>query len=115
MHKDNVLIFSGGTGNPFFTTDTNAILRALQMDAAQVWKGTSVDGVYDRDPRTDKNAQRIASLSFAEALQQHLGIMDLTAYALASQHEKKVRIFDIFTDDALIKAAHDTTFGSIIQ
>lgn len=115
LKQCDVLIFTGGTGNPFFTTDTNAVLRALQIGADVVWKGTNVDGVYDRDPNTDSSAQKLQTLSFADALKQNIGIMDLTAYALAHQHHKKIRIFDIFAKDALIHAAHDATFGSLIE
>jgi uridylate kinase len=115
LETHDVLIFSGGTGNPFFTTDTNAILRALQMGADVVWKGTNVDGVYDQDPRANKNACRLASVSYDEAFNKQLGIMDMTAYALAYEHKKTVRVFDIFTKDALILVANNPTFGSIIQ
>ncbi len=115
LETRDVLIFSGGTGNPFFTTDTNAILRALQMGADVVWKGTNVDGVYDHDPRINKNACKLPLVSYDQAFNQQLGIMDLTAYALAYQHKKIVRVFDIFTKDALILVANDPTFGSIIQ
>jgi uridylate kinase len=115
LHENQVLIFSGGTGNPFFTTDTTAVLRGLQMKAHEIWKGTSVDGVYDSDPRNNPDAQFLSSISFKEALDKNLGIMDATAYALAQQHKQKIRIFNIFATEALIKAAQDSNFGSVIQ
>ncbi len=110
----HTIIFSGGTGNPFVTTDTNALIRALQMDALQVFKGTYVDGVYDADPRTHANAKRLARVSYYDALTQQLGIMDTTAYALGQQHNMPIRVFDIFAPNALVRAAQDDKFGSII-
>lgn len=109
------LIFTGGTGNPFFTTDTNAVLRALQMHATAVWKATNVDGVYTADPKRDGTAQKIDTLTYAHALQMQLGIMDSTAFALAQKNGMPIKIFNIFDQDALLKAAHDDSFGSLIQ
>lgn len=115
LEKNQTLVFTGGTGNPFFTTDTNAILRALQIDANEIWKGTSIDGVYTADPRTNKDAQLIKKITYKQALNDKLGIMDPTAYALAEQYHKTVRVFDIFEKNALIRAAQEPDFGSIIQ
>ncbi len=110
-----ILIFTGGTGNPFFTTDTTAILRALQIQAEVIWKGTSIDGVYTADPQKDPSAQKIEKISFEQAIEKRLGIMDLTAYAMAEQYDETIRIFDIFAPDALLKAARDPQFGSTIS
>ncbi len=110
-----LLIFTGGTGNPFFTTDTTAVLRALQIQADVVWKGTSVDGVYSSDPRQDLNAKKLKKISFQQAIDQRLKIMDLTALAMAEQHEMTVRVFDIFAPNALIDAAQNPQFGSTIS
>lgn len=115
LEHDCTIVFAGGTGNPFFTTDTNAILRSLQISADEVWKGTSIDGVYDADPRTNPNAKRLKTVGYTQAFEKKLGIMDLTAYAMAEQYDKKVRVFNIFEDNALIKAAQDKEYGSIIQ
>lgn len=112
---NQILIFTGGTGNPFFTTDTTAVLRGLQIRAHEIWKGTSVDGVYDSDPRKNPQAQFLSSVSLKEALDKNLGIMDATAYALAQQHKQTIRIFNIFAPEAVIKAAQDSNFGSVIQ
>lgn len=114
LATDQTLVFTGGTGNPYFTTDTTAILRALQIGAQQVWKGTHVDGVYDADPKIHSNAQLLKHVSYDQALQEKLGIMDRTAFALAQQYEQKVRIFNIFEPNALIRAAHEPDFGSSI-
>jgi uridylate kinase len=114
LSKNNILIFTGGTGNPFFTTDTNAVLRSLQIDATQIWKGTSVDGIYDSDPRTNPDAHLLKQVTYTQALEDNLGIMDATAYALARQYKQIIRVFNIFTPNALIQAATDKNFGSII-
>lgn len=115
LEQDCTIVFAGGTGNPFFTTDTNAILRSLQIRASEVWKGTSIDGVYDADPRIHSNAKRLKTIGYTEAFEKKLGIMDLTAYAMAEQYDKTVRVFNIFEENALIKAAQDKEFGSIIH
>lgn len=114
LDHDCTIIFAGGTGNPFFTTDTNAILRSLQIGAAEVWKGTSIDGVYDADPKTNPHAKRLRMVRYCDALEKKLGIMDLTAYAMAEQYDKPVRVFNIFEENALIQAAQNKEFGSII-
>ncbi|BDC34675.1 uridylate kinase [Candidatus Dependentiae bacterium Noda2021] len=114
LEQEKTIVFAGGTGNPFFTTDTNAILRGLQMEAQEIWKGTHIDGVYDSDPAKNKSAQLIKQVSYATALEKKLAIMDATAFALAATHHQVVRIFSIFEDDALIKAARNPQFGSTI-
>ncbi|OQA36088.1 MAG: Uridylate kinase [Candidatus Dependentiae bacterium ADurb.Bin331] len=114
VHK-KLLIFTGGTGNPFFTTDTTAILRGLQINATQVWKGTTVDGIYTADPKKDPCAQRLSTLSYDQALMEKMGIMDATAIALARQHRLPIRVFNIFHDQAIICAAEDQSFGSTMS
>lgn len=114
LDKGKTIIFAGGTGNPFFSTDTNAVLRSLQISADEIWKGTSIDGVYTKDPAKHKDAQRLEKVTYAQAIEQRLGIMDLTAYSLAQQHNQTIRVFNIFAPDALQNAAQDGNFGSII-
>jgi uridylate kinase len=115
-HRNHsIALFTGGTGNPFFTTDTTAVLRALQMNASMVWKGTSVDGIYAADPKKVPHAKRYPCISFKEALQMELKIMDATAFALAQEHNLPIKVFNIFEDNALLKAACDPEFGSIIM
>lgn len=109
------LIFTGGTGNPFFTTDTTAVLRGLQINADEIWKGTSIDGAYDKDPKKHADARRFAQLSFRQALQDKIGVMDLTAYAMAETYRQRIRIFDIFSHNALLQAAQNKEFGSLIS
>lgn len=113
--KDDILIFAGGTGNPFFTTDTNAVLRALQMGAHEVWKATNVDGIYSEDPRTNANAKLIPRLTHQEALDRALGIMDKTALTLAQEHKISIRVFNLLKPDALRAIAQSPDIGSIIE
>lgn len=112
-HSD-VLVFSGGTGNPFFSTDTAAILRALQMGAHQVWKATNVAGVFDKDPAKHADAKLLPTVTLTEALAQKLCVMDSTAYALARDHGLKIRIFAMH-DTALTDAARDQQVGSTLE
>lgn len=112
LADSHVIIFTGGTGNPFFTTDTNAVLRALQIDAHEVWKGTKVNGVYNKDPKKHADAQLIKHISYDKAITEQLGIMDATALTLAKEHQIVMRVFNIFEKNSLIKAAQDTHFGS---
>ncbi len=114
VKKDNTMVFTGGTGNPFFTTDTNAVLRGLQIEAAEIWKGTNVDGVYDKDPKKYPDAQRFDTLTYKQAIEDKLGIMDQTAFVLAEQYKQVIRVFNIFTPDALLKVVQDPHFGTRI-
>ncbi len=113
--KNKCLIFVGGTGNPFFTTDTNAILRALQIDAQEVWKATKVEGIYSDDPIKNKDSKFYKKLTYKEVIEQNLKIMDQTAITLAQEHNIKVRVFSIFEKDALIKVSQDENIGSSIS
>lgn len=115
QEKSSVIIFSGGTGNPFFSTDTAAVIRALQIHADELWKGTSVDGIYSQDPLIHKNATKFRTISYQKALTDNLEIMDSTAYTLAEKHLLPIRVFNIFTPNALQKATTDITFGTIIK
>lgn len=115
LRSKHVLIFAGGTGAPFFTTDTNAVVRALQIGANEVWKATNVDGVYDADPHTHPEAQFIKEISYTNALIKGLSVMDAAAFALASEHKLVIRVFNIFEKNALIQAAKQPLFGSKIS
>lgn len=114
LDQNVCIIFTGGTGNPFFTTDTTAIVRGLQIQAHAVWKATHVDGIYDADPRTNVNATFIKQISFQDALQKNLKIMDATAFTLAKENNLPIRVFNIFQPNALLKASESLDFGSII-
>jgi uridylate kinase len=115
LAKGHCLIFSGGTGNPFFSTDTTAVLRGLQIDAHEIWKGTLVNGIYDADPKKNAHAQRLPFVTYQKILNDQLGIMDATAIALAQQHNLPIRVFNIFENEALLKAAHNDSFSSIVH
>lgn len=101
LEAGNVVIFGGGTGNPFFTTDTAAALRAAEIRADLLLKATKVDGVYTADPKKDPSAQRYASLSFDEAIAKNLGILDTAAFALCREQNLSLVVFNIFKSGAL--------------
>ncbi len=97
LEKGRVVIFGAGTGNPFFTTDTAAALRAMEIGANILLKATKVDGVYDKDPRKHPDARRYQSVTFTDALKQDLGVMDATAFALCRDNEMGIIVFDMTT------------------
>ncbi|MFH1832494.1 MAG: UMP kinase [bacterium] len=115
LEKNQCIIFAGGTGNPYFSTDTNAVIRALQINATQVWKATNVDGIYTADPAKDKTSTLVKKISHEQVLGQKLEILDATAIILAQQHKLPVRVFNMFAPEALIHAAKDLNFGSTIK
>ena len=93
MEKGRVVIFAGGTGNPFFTTDTAAALRASEMDCDAIFKGTNVDGVYDSDPKINKDAKKFDELSYLDVISKNLRVMDLSAVTLAKEKKYSNRCF----------------------
>jgi uridylate kinase len=100
MEKGRLVIFGAGTGNPFFTTDTAAALRASEMGCDLLLKGTKVDGVYDSDPMQNSNAQRISQLSYHDVLTQDLGVMDHAAISLARENRIPIMVFSIYEEGA---------------
>jgi len=101
MEKGRVVIFAAGTGNPFFTTDTAAALRAVEMNCDALLKGTQVDGVYDADPKKSKNAKRFEKLSYQEVLAKDLKVMDTSAIALARENAVPILVFSIHNPGSL--------------
>ncbi len=101
LKKGRIVIFAAGTGNPFFTTDTAAVLRAVEMSCDAILKGTQVDGVYSSDPKKDKNAIRYQSLKYIDVIKQDLRVMDQTAIALAKDNNLPIVVFSISQDSAL--------------
>mgnify|MGYP002063971268 CR=1 FL=1 len=95
LEKKRVCIFAAGTGNPYFTTDTAATLRANEMDCEAIFKGTKVDGVYDKDPKKHADAKRYERVSYDEVLQKHLGVMDASAIALARDNDLPIIVFSL--------------------
>ena len=96
LEKGRVIILAAGTGHPYFSTDTNAVLRALEIDAQVVLKATGVDGVYDKDPKEHSNAIRYESLTIQEVLEKHLKVMDAAALALARDNALPIIVFNVF-------------------
>lgn len=115
LENNAVIIFAGGSGNPYMTTDTTAVIRALQMGACELWKATKVDYLYDKDPRIYPDAQPIFTTTHQDALAKNLHAMDLTALTLAAENKLMIRLFNLFAQDALIHAAKDASFGSRIN
>ncbi len=109
-----VIIFSGGSGAPYLTTDTAAVIRGLQMGATCVWKITKVDGLYDSDPKKNPTAQRIAKISHQDALAANIGLFDRAAIALAQDHNLPIRFFSMYDEQSLIRAHENLSHGSFI-
>ncbi len=115
LNEKKCIIFSGGTGNPYFTTDTTAVLRALQIGSTLVLKATKVDGIYDKDPIKNKNAKLIKKISFSDFIKKDLQVMDLTAITLAKQNNIKIKVFNLFENNSIVKAIKENNFGSTIN
>ena len=115
LEQGSVLIVAGGTGSPFFTTDTAAVLRAVELHCDEVLKGTKVDGVYSADPFKDPDAVLYKTLTYKEVLTKELQVMDLTAFALARDHEMKIRVFSMTRQGALLNAATGGDEGTLIS
>ncbi|MCL5042740.1 MAG: UMP kinase [Gammaproteobacteria bacterium] len=111
----DVVIFSAGTGNPFFTTDTAACLRAIEVDADVVLKATKVDGVYNADPMKDPDAVRFDTLSYDQVLDLKLEVMDLTAICLIRDHQMPLRVFNMNKPGALLNAVVGSAEGTLIE
>lgn len=114
LEKGNVVIFSAGTGNPFFTTDSAACLRGIEIDADIVLKATKVDGVYTADPVLDSTATRYDQLTYDEVLEKQLGVMDLTSICLARDHDMPLRVFAMEQSGALRNAVVGDDEGTLI-
>ncbi len=114
MRDGQVVIFTAGTGNPFFTTDTAACLRGIEIEADTILKATKVDGVYSADPNKVPDAEFYPNLTYDEALKKQLGIMDLTAFCLARDHNKSIRVFNMQKPGALIDAVINESEGTLI-
>ncbi len=115
LSAGNVVIFAAGTGNPFFTTDSAACLRGIEVDADIVLKATKVDGVYDADPMLHPDAVRFDSLSYDDVLERQLGVMDLTAICLARDHKMPLRVFSMDKTGALRNAVVGEDEGTLIE
>jgi uridylate kinase len=114
LEKKRVVIFAAGTGNPFFTTDTAAALRAMEIGAEILIKATKVDGVYDSDPRKNPTARRYERVTFTDALKQDLGVMDATAFALCRDNELPILVFDMTKRGNIQRVMRGETVGTRI-
>jgi len=115
LEKGRVVIFGGGTGNPYFTTDSAAVLRAIEINADVILKGTRVDGIYTSDPEKDKNATKFDSLSFQEVLSKGLKVMDTTAFTLSQENELPIVVFDMNTKGNLMKIVSGENIGTVVN
>ena len=115
LQKHIVVIFAAGTGNPFFTTDTAASLRAMEMDADIVFKATKVDGVYSKDPLRHKDAKRYDVLSYDEVLERRLGVIDAAAIALCRERDLPVRVFNIKKPGTILRIVLGENEGTLVQ
>ncbi len=116
LEKGRVLVFGAGTGNPFFTTDSAAALRAVEIGADLMLKATKVDGIYTADPKKDKTATKYDELTFDQALDQRLAVMDQTAMVLCRDHKMKLRVYDMDRPGALMSIVMgDQTIGTRVQ
>jgi len=114
LEKGRVVIFGCGTGNPFFTTDTAAALRAIEVDADAVFKGTRVDGIYDSDPEKNTNAIRLPSITYMDVLQKGLRVMDLTAITLCQENKLPIVVFNMNQRGNLQRVLTEDGVGSIV-
>lgn len=115
LEKGRVVIFGGGTGNPYFTTDSAAVLRAIEIEADVILKGTRVDGIYTSDPEKDSNATKFDKISFQEVLSKGLKVMDSTAFTLSQENELPIIVFDMNTKGNLLKLLSGENIGTEVN
>lgn len=115
LEKGRVVIFGGGTGNPYFTTDSAAVLRAIEIGADVILKGTRVDGIYTADPEKDKNATKFNSISFEDVLKKGLKVMDTTAFTLSQENELPIIVFDMNKPGNLLKVVSGENIGTKVN
>ena len=115
LEKGRVVVFAGGTGNPYFTTDTAAVLRAIEINADVVIKGTKVDGIYTDDPMINSDATRYDSLTYKEVIQKELRVMDLTAVTLCKENNLPIIVFDISSKTGLIDIVNSISVGTTVS
>jgi len=114
LEKGRVVIFGGGTGNPYFSTDTAAALRANEIGAEVILKATKVDGIYDRDPQKNPKARRFAQISYLEALKKQLKVMDSTAFSLCMDNQMPIIVFDLFKPHNLRRVVMGEKVGTLV-
>jgi len=115
LEKGRIVLCAGGTGNPYFTTDSAAALRALELGCDVLLKATNVDGIYDRDPHKYRRAKKYAELTYQEAIEKHLAIMDQAAFSLCQDQKLPIVVFNFFKRGALLKAVRGEKVGTIVH
>jgi uridylate kinase len=115
LEKKRVVIMAGGTGNPYFTTDTTAALRAVELNADIIFKATKVDGIYEEDPVKNPKARRYSKISYIEAIQKQLKVMDMTAFSLCMDNSMPIQVFDINAEDNLKRAVQGEDVGTLVS
>ena len=115
LEKGRVVIFAAGTGNPFFTTDTTAALRAIEIGADALLKAAMVDGIYDSDPATNEDASRISELSYMEFIARELRVMDTTAVTMCKEHNVPIHVFGMTTPGNIVRAVHGDRIGTVVS
>jgi len=115
LEKGRVVIFGGGTGNPYFTTDSAAVLRAIEIEADVILKGTRVDGIYTSDPEKDKSATKFDTISFQDVLKKGLKVMDTTAFTLSQENELPIVVFDMNKKGNLLKIVNGEHIGTTVN
>jgi uridylate kinase len=114
LEKNRVVIFGAGTGNPYFTTDTAASLRAIEIEADVVLKGTRVDGIYTADPEKDKNATKYETITFNEVYEKNLNVMDMTAFTLCNENKLPIIVFDMNKKGNLLNVVKGDKVGTLV-
>ena len=115
LEKGRVVIFAAGTGNPFFTTDTTAALRAIEINADALLKASKVDGIYDSDPKTNAAAAKIDELSYMDFIAQELQVMDTTAVTMCKEHKVPIHVFDMSVPGNIVRAVRGDRFGTVVH
>ena len=114
LEKGRVVIFGAGTGNPYFTTDTAGSLRAIEINADAILKGTRVDGIYSADPEKDKKAKKFETITFAECISRNLRVMDMTAFTLCMENKLPIIVFDMDTPGTLLRVITGEKVGTLV-
>ena len=115
LEKGRVVIFGAGTGNPYFTTDTAATLRAIEIEADVILKGTRVDGIYTADPEKDPNAKRYETITFSEVYEKNLNVMDMTAFTLCNDNKLPIIVFDMNKQGNLKRLLNGEQLGTLVK
>jgi uridylate kinase len=115
LEKGRVVVFAAGTGNPFFTTDTAAALRAVEVGAAALLKASRVDGIYSADPKLDPHAEKLEELSYMDFLSRELGVMDATAITMCREHDVPIVVFDMTVAGNIVRAIAGEAIGTIVH